>query len=60
MEDGWYIKGDWDYRKSAYDENGNLLVSLERTVDIPMEYSVAYIGSLDALYVNGNLYFRVK
>ena len=60
MEDGWYIKGDWDYKKSAYDENGNLLVSLERTVDIPMEYSVAYIGSLDALYVNGNLYYRVK
>ena len=60
IEDGWYNKGDWDYRKSAYDENGNLLVSLERTVDIPMEHSVAYIGSLDALYVNGNLYYRVK
>ncbi|MBR5398238.1 MAG: hypothetical protein IK103_00425 [Bacteroidales bacterium] len=60
IEDGWYNKGDWDYRKSAYDEKGNLLVSQERTVDIPMEYSVAYIGSLDALYVNGILYYRVK
>lgn len=60
IEDGWYNKGDWDYRKSAYDENGNLLVSQERTVDIPVEHSVAYIGSLDALYVDGTLYYRVK
>ena len=60
IEDGWYVKGDWDYRKSAYDENGNLLVPLERTVDIPVTHSVAYIGSLDALYVDGNLYYRVK
>ena len=60
IEDGWYIKGDWDYKKSAYDENGNLLVPLERTVDIPVSYSVAYIGDKDALYVNGTLYYRVK
>lgn len=60
IEDGWYNKGDWDYKKSAYDENGNLLVPQERTVDIPMEHSVAYIGSLDALYVDGILYYRVK
>jgi len=60
IEDGWYIKGDWDYKKSAYDENGNLLTPLERTVDIPVSYSVAYIGDKDALYVNGTLYYRVK
>ena len=60
IENGWYIKADWDYKKSAYDENGNLLVPLERTVDIPVSYSVAYIGDKDALYVNGTLYYRVK
>lgn len=60
IEDGWYVKGDWDCKKSAYDENGNLLVPLERTVDIPMTHSVAYIGDKDALYVDGKLYYRVK
>ena len=60
IEDGWYVKGEWDCKKSAYDENGNLLVPLERTVDIPVTHSVAYIGSLDALYVDGTLYYRVK
>ena len=59
IEDGWYIKGDWDYGKSAYDEKGNLLTPLERTVDTPLTYSVAYIGDKDALYVNGTLYYRV-
>ena len=60
IEDGWYIKADWDPETSAYDQDGKLIVPLERTVDIPVTYSVAYIGELDALYVNGKLYYRVK
>ena len=60
IEDSWYVKADWDSETSAYDQDGKLLVPLERTVDIPVTHSVAYIGELDALYVDGTLYYRVR
>ncbi len=60
IEDVWINKGEWDYTKSAYDEKGNLLVSQERSIDIPMSHSVAYIGELDALYIDGILFYRVR
>ena len=60
IEDVWINKGEWDYTKSAYDEKGNLLVSQERSIDIPISHSVAYIGELDALYIDGILFYRVR
>lgn len=60
IEDVWINKGEWDYTKSAYDEKGNLLTSQERSIDIPMSHSVAYIGELDALYIDGILFYRVR
>ena len=58
VEERWYNKEDWPYSKSAYGEDGKLLVDQWECADIPEYISIAYIGDIDALYVDGVLYFR--
>lgn len=56
--DGWYNEDGWPYDKSAYDEDGKLLCDQLESCDIPDYISIAYIAELNALYVNGQLYYR--
>ncbi|MBO4802942.1 MAG: hypothetical protein IKX18_04415 [Muribaculaceae bacterium] len=58
LEEQWTKPDDYDYDKSAYDLDGNLVTDLMRVVDIPTYLSIAYIGDKDALYINGTLYYR--
>ena len=58
LEEAWTAPDDYGYGKSAYDAAGNLLVDVMRVVDIPTYLSIAYIGSENALYINGTLYYR--
>ena len=58
LEEQWTKPEDYDYDKSAYDLDGNLVTDLMRVIDIPTYLSIAYIGAEDALYINGTLYFR--
>lgn len=53
--------GEWDDNKTAYNEFGELLVD-QCMYDGPGPegISVAYIAELDALYVNGLLYYKKK
>ena len=58
LEETWTTPDGYEYGRSAYDESGNLLVDLQRIIDIPTYLSIAYIGAEDALYANGTLYYR--
>ena len=58
IEETWANKDGWDYKKTAYSEDGKLLVDQWEISDIPDYISIAYIADLDALYVNGQLYYR--
>lgn len=58
LEETWTVPDDYGYGKSAYDAAGNLLVDPVRITGIPDYLSIAYIGSEDALYINGTLYYR--
>ena len=58
IEEAWYNKEGWDYSKSAYDKDGNLLVDQWEIDGIPDYISIAYIAEEDALYINGTLYRR--
>ena len=57
--DHWYPKEGWGYEKTSYSDDGKLLVDQWEADDgIPDEISIAYIAELNALYVNGQLYYR--
>lgn len=58
LEQHWTKPEEYDYDKSAYDADGNLLVDLQPVDGIPDYISIAYIGAEDALYINGTLYYR--
>lgn len=58
IEESWYNKEGWDYKKSAYDKDGNLLVDQWEADGIPEYISIAYISEEDALYINGTLYYK--
>lgn len=58
VEESWDNKEGWDYNKSAYDTDGNLLVDQWKVDGIPDYISIAYIEEEDALYINGILYYR--
>ena len=58
VEESWYNKEGWGYDKTAYDGDGNLLVDQWEVDGIPDYISIAYIAELDALYVDGRLYYR--
>ena len=58
LKEAWVTPDDYGYGKSAYDENGNLLVDPVHVIDIPEYLSIAYIGAEDALYIDGTLYYR--
>ena len=53
IEEKWYNKEGWDCDKTAYSEDGKLLVDQWEVDGIPGYISVAYIADLDALYVGG-------
>lgn len=58
VEEGWYNKEGWGFKKSAYDKDGNLLVDQWEVDGIPEYISIAYIAEEDALYINGTLYYK--
>lgn len=58
VEESWYNKEGWGYDKTAYDGDGNLLVDQWEVDGIADYISIAYIADLNALYVNGQLYYR--
>ena len=60
LEERWTTPEDYGYDKSAYDDDGNLLVDAISIVDIPAYLSIAYIAQEDALYIDGTLYYRQK
>lgn len=60
IDDIWLNPEDWDYKKSAFSNDGLLLTEQWQNVDIPESVSVAYIAKIDALYLQGKLYYRVK
>lgn len=60
LEEKWTIPEDYGYDKSAYDDDGNLLVDPVSIVDIPAYVSIAYIAQEDALYIDGTLFYRQK
>lgn len=58
IEERWNNEESWGYTKTAFSEDGKLLVDQWEVADIPEYISIAYIGEQDALYINGVLYFR--
>ena len=54
----WGTAGGWDNKKSAYSEDGKLLTDLWEIDGIPDELSIAYLADENALYINGDLYYR--
>ncbi len=57
IADMWINPADWE-APSAFDKYGLLLTDLWENADMPDSASVAYIAALDALYLNGRLYYR--
>lgn len=60
IEERWYNKEGWDDSKSAYSEDGNLLVDQWEIDGIADHTSIAYIAEKNALYVDGELYYKKK
>lgn len=58
VEEGWYNKEGYGFKKSAYDKDGKLLVDQWEVDGIPEYISIAYIAEEDALYINGTLYYK--
>ena len=58
IEEQWVTPENYPYDRSAFDENGRLLADQWKMADIPDYISVAYIADINALYVNGELYYR--
>ena len=58
LEEGWYNKEGWDSHKTAYNDDGKLLVDQWEADGIPDNISIAYIADEDALYIDGVLYYR--
>ena len=55
----------WNYEKSAFGTNGELLTNLDYFEQAPIEElgninTIAYIADMDALYFNGVLYYHKK
>ena len=62
IEGNWIIDNydEWPEGKSAYDADGRLIVDQCRNDGISSPISIAYIADIDALYVDGCLYYRKK
>lgn len=58
IEERWNNQEGWDYTKTAFSDEGKLLADQWEIADIPDYISIAYIGALDALYINGVIYYR--
>jgi hypothetical protein len=54
----WTNEEGWDYRKSAYNEEGKLLADQWEIDGISDNYSIAYLADENAIYFNGTLYYR--
>jgi len=59
IADLWDTPSGWE-PPSAYDKDGLLLTDLWQNLDMPSSASVAYIADLDALYIDGRLYYRTE
>lgn len=58
VEESWYNKEGYGFEKSAYDKDGKMLVDQWEVDGIPDYISIAYIADMNALYINGTLYYR--
>ena len=58
IEESWNNSEGWDASLSAYSADGKLLTDQWAVADIAEYISIAYIADLDALYINGELYYR--
>lgn len=58
LEDNWINKEGWSNNISAYSDDGKLLTDQWQCDGIPDEISIAYLAEENALYIDGNLYFR--
>ena len=58
LADSWVNERGWDDKKSAYSPDGNLLSNQWECDGIPYELSIAYLAEEEALYINGDLYYR--
>lgn len=54
----WTNEEGWDYKKSAYSADGKLLADQWEIDGIPDELSIAYLAEENALYIEGDLYYR--
>lgn len=58
LEASWRNEEGWDYKKSAYSADGKLLADQWEIDGIPDELSIAYLAEENALYINGDIYYR--
>ena len=61
LEERWINKKGWDdddNNKTAYSEDGKLLTDQWEVADLGVELSIAYLADENALYINGDLYYR--
>lgn len=58
LGDTWMDAEGWDYKKSAYNADGQLLTDQWAIDGIADELSIAYLEEENALYINGDLYYR--
>lgn len=54
----WMNGADWEDNVTAYDSDGKLLSDQRAFTRLFTYISIAYIAELDALYINGDLYYR--
>ena len=57
LYENWTDADGWGNR-SAYSADGKLLTDQWEIVDIPNEISIAYLAEENALYINGDLYYK--
>jgi len=58
IEEEWCTPVNWPTNKSAYDNNGKQIVDLVEYDGLPSYISIAYIASENALYINGEVYYK--
>lgn len=58
IEENWCNAEGWEESKSAWNDKGELLVDQWQIADIADYISIAYIADLNALYINGDLYYK--
>ena len=59
IEEEWFNPKNWPEKKSAYSNDGRLLCNQWSSEGYITDYiSIAYIASINALYIEGELYYK--